>query len=256
MSVRQKKIRLALAVSAVALIAVGLIRGLGIDVSSSARDVLTFFREAGPVPFFIAMALLPAVGFPLSAFTVVAGPVFVPTLGLTQVIIYTVAATTANVAIAYWVASRGLRPWIARGLRVFGYSLPMIQPQNAWTVVLLVRIVPGPPFFLQSFLLALGNAPFRIYMIISTVVPASYLTLTIVGGDALMRKDFTALAVAAGFFLLVGAGLHFLRKRLTPARAQGLSSAADPRPRPDQPGLQLAGEVDKTPEGHSGIPAL
>ena len=198
------------------------------NISWKIERTIAFFREAGPAPFFLAMALLPAVGFPLAAFTLAAGPVFGPTMGVGNVVVCTILATSVNVALSYWIASRALRPAIKHVLRRLGYSLPEIQPQAAWPIVLVVRIVPGPPFFLQSYLLAVANAPFGIYMVASTLVPACYLTATIILGDALVRRDPWAMGIAAAIFVLAGAVLHCLRKRLSPPRSQDLPSAPGP----------------------------
>jgi uncharacterized membrane protein YdjX (TVP38/TMEM64 family) len=188
-----------------------------VDFAAQATRGVMVFREAGPAAFFAAMALLPVVGFPLSPFTLAAGPVFGPVLGLGNVILCTLLAVTVNVALSYWIASRALRPLISAWVKRLGYTLPEVQPHAAWPVILLVRIVPGPPFFLQSYLLGLARVPFGIYMLVSTVVPAAYLTATIVLGDALMRGDKGAMAEAGLLFFVAGAVLHQLRRRIKPA---------------------------------------
>lgn len=188
-----------------------------VDFAAQAARCVTFFREAGPAAFFMAMALLPVVGFPLSPFTLAAGPVFGPVMGLGNVILCTLLAVTVNVALSYWIAARALRPLVSYWVKRLGYTLPEVQPHAAWPVILLVRIVPGPPFFLQSYLLGLARVPFGIYMLVSTVVPAAYLTATIVLGDALMRGDKWAMAEAGLLFFVAGGVLHQLRRRIKPA---------------------------------------
>jgi uncharacterized membrane protein YdjX (TVP38/TMEM64 family) len=183
-------------------------------------------RDAGPAVFFTAMALLPALGFPLAAFTFAAGPVFGPAMGVGNVVVCAIAAVTVNVMLSYWIAARGLRPAVAWAVRRCGYVLPEIQPRAAWPVVLLVRVVPGPPFFVQSYLLGLARVPFRIYVSVSTLVPAAYVSATIVFGDALARGDRRAMAGAGMLFLATGVALHLVRRRL--ARAAAVVSAARP----------------------------
>jgi uncharacterized membrane protein YdjX (TVP38/TMEM64 family) len=209
-------------VLALAVLAVGLgLAARHADLGAQANRGVAFFREAGPLAFFLAMAFLPVLGFPLAPFTLVAGPVFGPVIGLGNVILCTLLAVTVNVAISYWIASRALRPLVSRGVRWLGYTLPEVQPAAAWTVILLVRIVPGPPFFLQSYLLGLARVPFGVYMLVSTVVPAAYLTGTILFGDALARGDRWAMAGAGALFLVAGGVLHQLRRRLKPTVKAG-----------------------------------
>jgi uncharacterized membrane protein YdjX (TVP38/TMEM64 family) len=197
------------------ILAMGLVLLLPMsELTGAVQDTVDSLREAGPAPFFLAMALLPAVGFPLAAFSVVAGPVFAPTMGVGTVVLCAIAATSANVALSYWIASRALRPVIEHLLRWLGYRLPNIPPRHVWPVILVVRVVPGPPFFLQSYLLAVAKAPFGTYMAISTLVPACYLTATIILGDALSRRDPWAMGGAAAIFVAGGTILHFIRKHL------------------------------------------
>lgn len=184
------------------------------DVQGRMNQMVEIVRDAGPVPFFAAMAVLPAAGFPLSAFTFVAGPVFGPVMGLFAVILCAILAITINVALSYWLASRAMRPvakWVVRRL---GYQLPEVQPKAAWLAIVILRTVPVTPFFLQSVLLGLARVPFGAYMLVSVVVPSAYAVAIITLGDALMRGDGWAIAVAAALFIVVGVILHVMRKRL------------------------------------------
>jgi uncharacterized membrane protein YdjX (TVP38/TMEM64 family) len=198
------------------------------DLRAQFQRTVEFFREAGAVPFFIAMALLPAAGFPLGMFTIAAAVVFSPTLGLPTVLACTLLAVAVNVALSYWIAARALRPLVLSIVQRFGYTLPEVQSHTAWTIILLVRVVPGPPFFVQSYLLGLARVPFRPYMLISTLVPAAYLIGTLVFADALARGDGWAMAGAVAVFVVVGAILHQVRRRLTAARdnAEAATDAA------------------------------
>ncbi|HCE08293.1 MAG TPA: hypothetical protein DEQ40_06765 [Oxalobacteraceae bacterium] len=188
---------------------------LAADFAALMERSIALCREAGPFAFFGAMALLPIVGFPLAPFTVAAGPAFGPTMGVPAVVLCAVAAVTINVALSYWIAARLLRPVALRLVAWLGYRLPAMEGQSAWLATLLIRIVPGPPFFLQSYLLGLAQVPFSIYICVSTLVPLGYITSIIVFGDALMQGNRTAAIAAVVLMLLIGAVIHQLRRRLT-----------------------------------------
>jgi uncharacterized membrane protein YdjX (TVP38/TMEM64 family) len=182
-----------------------------------ARTV-AFFRDAGAWPFFTAMAVLPAAGFPISAFNVVAGPVFGPTMGVGTVIACAVLAIAVNLAGSYWIADRALRPLLERLVKRWGYPVPELPAGSAWEITLVVRIIPGPPLFLQSYLLALARVPFVTYMTISLAVQTTYLTAVILAGDAIARGDWRALTAAGVLFAFVGFVMHRLRLRFAAAR--------------------------------------
>ncbi|MEO6567970.1 MAG: hypothetical protein ABIO94_04345 [Opitutaceae bacterium] len=188
------------------------------DVRAGIARTVSFFRDAGAWPFFTAMAILPAFGFPISAFNVVAGPVFGPTLGVGTVIACAGLAITANLAGSYWVADRALRPLMERWVRRLGYTVPALPAGSAWEIILVVRIIPGPPLFLQSYLLALARVPVGTYMLISLTVQMTFLTAVVVAGDALARGDWRAMVVGGALFILVGACIHRLRLRFAAAR--------------------------------------
>ena len=167
-------------------------------------------RHAGPCAFFLAMALLPAIGFPIAPFNIAAGPAFAQSLGLVEVLALASLAIATNVALAYLLARFGLRPPMVRLLAYLGYPIPAIPPGRSFAIALLVRATPGPPFFLQSCMLGLAGIPFLPYMAASWSVATAYASAMIVGGDALVRGNLrTAIfclcalaALAAGFRLL------------------------------------------------------
>jgi uncharacterized membrane protein YdjX (TVP38/TMEM64 family) len=190
------------------------------DVRGQIERTVAFFRDAGAWPFFTAMAVLPSVGFPISAFNVVAGPVFGPTMGVSTVIACATLAIAANLAGSYWIADRALRPLMEKWVKRMGYTVPELPVGSAWEITLVVRIIPGPPLFLQSYLLALARVPFGTYLLISLAVQVTYLTAVILAGDALARGDWRALAAAGVLFVLVGVVMHRLRLRFAAVRRQ------------------------------------
>ena len=94
-SQRWTKKHLILVVGLAALIGVLVFVTLRTGLTEGLEAVVAGLREAGPVIFFVAMALLPAAGFPMLAFTLAAGPVFGPGLGIGWVIGWSLLAVLA-----------------------------------------------------------------------------------------------------------------------------------------------------------------
>jgi uncharacterized membrane protein YdjX (TVP38/TMEM64 family) len=172
-------------------------------------------RAAGPAVFFAAMALLPAVGFPLMPFTLAAGPVFGPTMGVGWVIVCAILAVMVNVTLTYWLAARALHPWVIRLVARLGYRLPQSGHDTAWQLAAVVRLAPGPPFWLQSYVLGLARVAFVPYLVVSTVVPAGYIAGVVLGGDALYQGGATAAWFGLGLVVLAAVVIHLLRRRQT-----------------------------------------
>ncbi|HWA08922.1 MAG TPA: hypothetical protein VG838_05585 [Opitutaceae bacterium] len=193
-------------------------------------------RDAGPVVFFLGMAVLPVFGFPLMPFSLAAGPVFGPTLGAGTVIGCAVSAVAVNVTLSYWLAAKALRPLVARLAELLGYRLPAGAAAGAWQITTIVRVAPGLPFFMQSYLLGLVRVPFGPYVVMSTLIPAAYLTAIILGGDALWQGRAGMFLIAAGLLGLTGAVVHLLRKRqASRTEKQGVA---------ERPPVQQAGTPD------------
>ncbi len=189
-----------------AAVAAGLAVGGGIvvmrtSVVGALNAAILALREAGPVVFFAGMAILPAAGFPLAAFTLAAGPVFGPTMGSGWVIGCSLAAVLVNLLLTYWLANRALRPVVSRLLDYFEIRLPESPPGGAWQLVLIVRLTPGPPYWLQSYLLGLMRVPVGPYLVVSLSVMAGFIVALVCGGEAIMngngRLALTAVAALA-----------------------------------------------------------
>ena len=176
-------------------------------------------REAGPLVFFGAMALLPAVGFPMIAFTLAAGPVFGPVLGTGWVIGWSLLAVAVNLLLTYWLANRALRPLVSRLLKYFDIRLPDGTTGGAWQITLIVRLTPGPPFWVQSYLLGLLRVPVGPYLVVSLFVMAGYIVALVCGGEAIAGGNGRLAFLAAGLLVVTVAVLQLLRQRTVRRRA-------------------------------------
>jgi len=216
---RWTKRRLLLAAGLAAVIAGLVFVVLRTGLLEAADAVVLGLREAGPGVFFVAMALLPAAGFPLLAFTLAAGPVFGPTLGAGWVIAWSLTAVVANLLLTYWLSNRALRPLVSRVLTYFEFRLPESTAGGAWQVTLIVRLAPGPPFWVQSYLLGLIRVPLVPYLTVSTAVIAGYIIALVFGGEALVNGSGRLAFAALGILAVSIATLQLLRQRTARRRA-------------------------------------
>jgi uncharacterized membrane protein YdjX (TVP38/TMEM64 family) len=186
----------------------------GVDLKELKDQGLELVRTAGPVAFFVGMAVLPALGFPLSPFTLSAGSVFAPTLGWPTVLISMWVALAANVSITYCLARWIARPVLEKLALRFGYKWPQVPPREAWNFTILLRVTPGPPFVVQSALLGLAEVPFKIYLIGSAIIAGLYGTAFAVFGEALLSGQGRMVLVGGGALAALMVGTQLLRKHL------------------------------------------
>ncbi len=192
----------------------------GVDLKGLLDQGIEMIREAGPVMFFTALAVLPAVGAPLSIFTLPAGSVFAPELGMPLVLLLVCASIAVNLAITYWLSRHLFRPWLIKLLAWLGYSLPEVSAKNHRVLVFLVRVTPGPPYVLQSYILGLAGIPFVTYFIISWIISSSYACAFVLFGDALMQGRGKMALMAIGLFVVLTVGVQLLRKHYADKQAK------------------------------------
>jgi uncharacterized membrane protein YdjX (TVP38/TMEM64 family) len=169
-------------------------------------------RDAGPWAFFTAYALLPAVGFPISVFHLAAGSAFAEKMGMGGVLAAAGLALLVNITLTYWLARYGLRPWLEQMISKTKYKIPVVVDAEQGEVTLLLRITPGPPFFIQGLLLGLAEIRFGTYLWVSWVAAMAYGSGFIIFGDAILhgkgRLAFLGLSALVAVTLIV----HLLRR--------------------------------------------
>jgi uncharacterized membrane protein YdjX (TVP38/TMEM64 family) len=169
-------------------------------------------RDSGPGLYFTAMAILPALGVPLLAFTLSAGPMFGQRLGIGIVVLLSLAAITVNFILSYFFARYTMRPVIARLMAWLGYNLPKIPEGDITDVIIIVRVTPGIPFFAQNYLLGLAGVPFGKYLLITCIFTWVLSGAFVLFGDALMRGQGKIALITACLLIASTAATHLTRK--------------------------------------------
>ena len=216
----QRKRRLAIlavggVVAAAAAIGAMLVPAEGwVQVKDAVKTGMEWVRGLGAGWFFAAFAVLPAVGCPVSLFSLTAGPLFVPVLGMPMVLLLTGVSMAVSMTISYGLARYVVRPWVTKLLEFLGYKIPVVPAETQKMFTVLVRITPGPPYVFQSFLLGLAEVRFWLYLGISWAISTVNVALLIVFGDALAQGKGKVALMALGGVVLVIIGVKFLRDRI------------------------------------------
>jgi len=210
---RDKKIlllKLAVGLGVVAVAAALMLSG--VEVRGLVQRGLETIRAAGPLAFFAAMAVLPAVGVPLLAFMLPAGKLFGERLGLPVVVAYSLAAITFNLLFTYWLARWALRPLLARLVDRLGYKLPQVASGDATDLVIILRVTQGIPFLVQNYLCGLAGVPFKRYVVVSCLAGWPAVAAYVVFGQALLEGNGRAILIAVGALAALVAVTHLVRR--------------------------------------------
>jgi uncharacterized membrane protein YdjX (TVP38/TMEM64 family) len=211
--VKRKLPLMKLSILALVVAVAGFLVLRGMDYRALGERGMALIRGAGPWTFFSGIAVLPAIGAPLSAFTIVAGEAFGARMTLAGVIAAASVAIAVNLALTYWLARYALRPLLSRLALRYGYTIPRVTPENALSIALVLRLTPGPPFFMQSYILGLAEVPFRLYMVVSWLCILPWTFALIILGKGVFNGDFKLLIYGVGGIVAASAIVHLVRKR-------------------------------------------
>jgi uncharacterized membrane protein YdjX (TVP38/TMEM64 family) len=218
---RNKKIRwFLLGFTAVAFIAVGIAFSGRVDWAG----LRTSMENMHKVPLLILVSVLPLIGFSIGITYLVLGAVFGGWLGLAVV----AGITAIHLLGSHWIARSFLRGPLERYLKKRKKHLPELPEGEEWSVALMTALVPGLPYFVRNYLLALSGIPLRTYFWICWPVYVVRSILVIFLGD--FSGDFSAQRVGVlGAVLLVKLGIcayliHRLRKRSHNRKRPGAAS--------------------------------
>lgn len=144
---------------------------------------------AAPLLFLLGHSVLTVAPVPRTMFTLAAGLLFGPVLGVAL----SLAATMVSAALAFWLVRR-----LARGLMVPHLDRKMFRLVNArlcrrgWLAVASLRLIPGVPFSVLNYCSGLSSISFRHYLVGTVgIVPGS--VALVVLGDALTGTTSPAL---------------------------------------------------------------
>jgi uncharacterized membrane protein YdjX (TVP38/TMEM64 family) len=165
--------------------------------------VIEWMERARPLPFFVAMAILPAVALPLTPFLLLAGATF----GTGIALIGSLLAIAGNLALCYAIGRFG-RSRLTPFLRRLGYALPDFEESHrsgALRFATLFKLSPLPNF-VKNYGLGTANVPFPIALVVTLVISGLYAFGLIVVGHSIFQHDLRGSTivilalVAVGFF--------------------------------------------------------
>jgi len=172
-------------------------------------SLLEALRGAPLWMFLAAISLLPLVGVPLSALWVLAGV----TYGKVEGFVVILAGLAVNFAVAYLISNRWLRGPISRLFARRGIRIPEALPSEHVKLTLAIRLFPGLPNFMQSYLLGLANVPFLIYYFVSFPPQIAYAVGFVWFGEALAERQGGGIIAAVSILIAAGLLINIVRKR-------------------------------------------
>ncbi|WP_110687567.1 TVP38/TMEM64 family protein [Salinicola aestuarinus] len=164
-----------------------------------------------PIVFWLAMALLPAVGVPMTPFYVVAGLRF----GVGDGLGLGLTAVLCHLLLCYAVARGRLRGYFRDTLdrRFPGLAHLDTDRRHAWRITLLIKLVPGVPMFLKHYALGAAGVPLGVYLGVALVTTLPYAVAFVTLGEAALEGNVGRVLAVVGGLALLAAGIGLWRSR-------------------------------------------
>ncbi len=189
--------------------------------------LMAWIERARPLPFFLAMAMLPAAGLPFTPFYLLAGASF----DLYIAIVGTALALAANLVFCYFVGQAGLRRHLVSLFERFGYTLPDFDPDAGTSLhrtvrfTAMVKLAPGIPGFVKHYGLGAARVPFLIYFVVAMIISGGYAIALILLGDSLFEHELGRGAIALALALVVALGFRWWTRRESGAEQPAAAAA-------------------------------
>jgi uncharacterized membrane protein YdjX (TVP38/TMEM64 family) len=198
------------------------------NAKSFLHSAKAWLATVNPLVFVLIFTVMPYVGVPTSGLYVLAGSVYGPWRALG----WCWLGLLLNIILGYLIGS-WLRGPISHWLEHQGRKLPDVPSSETWKLILLTRILPGPPLVVQNLLLAVAGVPFPLYLLISFPVQMLFGFGFVFTGGAIFSGS-TGLLITGVCALVALTLLAHVVKTMYEARRKaataGLSADATPRP--------------------------
>ena len=139
--------------------------GVDLETVKAGWSATEDFLRDRPWWLFAGLVVLPGLPVPTSALMFLAGTVW-RDRPVTACAIC-LAAMGLNMSWTYWAAARPGRGLVEKLLKTGRFQIPELPHGNHLRFILLLRLTPGFPLFLQNYLLGFFRVPFRLYLPVS-----------------------------------------------------------------------------------------
>ena len=171
-----------------------------------------------PCLLFAALVVLPALPLPASALLFLAGTVWRdrPVVACAVCLV----AMALNMSWTYWAAAHPGRKLVEKLLAMTSIRVPDLQRRNDLRLILILRLTPGIPFFLQNYSLGFFRVPFRLYLPLSIGCSGMISCGVVLSGAGVADGNLTPVLSGVA---LIGLGMvlvQMIRQRLAREKTQ------------------------------------
>lgn len=189
--------------------------GLDLPVLIGMWKSLNDYLVRHPSVFFWALVILPGLPIPTSALQFTAGVVWRETPVMACLLC--LLAMVLNLTWTYWLAAGPARRLVEKLLAVTSIRIPQLPRGDHLKLILVLKLTPGIPFFIQNYLLGFLRAPFHLFLPISILCNGIVGIGVVLGGvglaDGRLMPALTGVSLVAAGIVLTQLVRGWLAKR-------------------------------------------
>lgn len=210
-----------------AALLIALVVAVGLFEEADWHAPIRWLEAMDRAPLLALVAILPLFGFSIAVVYLVIGAVFGGWMGMAVV----GGITGVHLLCSHWIAGSFLRGPLERYLKRRKKKLPEVPDGEEWAATLMMALVPGLPYFVRNYLLALSAIPLRTYFWICWPVYVLRSALVIMIGDFSGDFSWRRVGLLGAIYVVKLTVCGYLLFRLR-ARYKALhgSPVASPRP--------------------------
>jgi uncharacterized membrane protein YdjX (TVP38/TMEM64 family) len=171
-----------------------------------------------PWLLFAGLVLLPALPIPTSALLILAGTVWRerPVTACAVCLL----ALALNMTWTYWVAARPARGLVEKLLAASTLRIPALPQGDDLRLILIMRLTPGLPFFVQNYTLGFFRVPFRLYLPLSMGCSGLIASGVVLSTAGVADGNLTAMLTGLPLIVLGVVVVQMIRQRLAAKSAE------------------------------------
>jgi uncharacterized membrane protein YdjX (TVP38/TMEM64 family) len=164
-----------------------------------------------PWLLFLALVVLPGLGFPASPLLLLAGALWGCNV---RSCLLAMAAVMLNIAWTHIVAAGPGHSLISRQLGDRWQRWRNVPRSDLFRLAFILRVTPGVPLFAQNYLLGLLGVPLRTSLLIALPLTGLQVSGYVLTGGAVLQGRFGVVLAGICLLLVLAIGMRLVRSRL------------------------------------------
>lgn len=170
------------------------------------------FLAANPWCLFLGLVILPGLPVPMSPLVFLAGTVWHerPLMACGICLL----AFAINFCWTYWISAKPARGLVERWLKDSKVQIPTLPKGNDLKLILVLRLTPGMPLFVQNYVLGFLRVPFGLYLSVSMACTGMIACGVVLTGAGVGDGKLTPVLAGIGLLVVAAVALSVVRKKL------------------------------------------